>query len=207
MEELANLGLAALLKDIGAIMLPQGLMDRGELLGDEALEARKHPLYSARIIGQYERFSSDVVSAIAFHHERWDGSGYPRSLGRDEIPLAARIIGIADSYYELVSRRAFRKAYMPHEAVEYIMAFAGELFDPELAGLFARQVPLYPMGITVKLNTGELGIVADSNSGHIGRPIVRICYDEKTRPVSRPYNVDLSEPENQKLMIVEVLDY
>ena len=93
---------------------------------------------------------------------------------------------------------------MPHEAIEYIMANSGDLFDPDLVGLLTRQVPLYPTGITVQLNTGETGIISDSNLGHIGRPMVRICFDERSRNLKEPYDLDLSLPENQGRMIVQV---
>ena len=78
------------------------------------------------------------------HHERWNGTGYPTGCAGKDISLFARILAIADTYYELVSVRENRDLFMPHEAVEYIMAYGGERFDPEWVGLFARQVPIYP---------------------------------------------------------------
>ena len=96
---------------------------------------------------------------------------------------------------------------MPHEAIEYIMAYSGEQFDPELAKLFVSQVPCYPRGLTVKMNTGEIGIISDANLQFIGRPIVRICYDQEVGPVKKPYDIDLSKAEFQHKLIIEIMDY
>ena len=93
---------------------------------------------------------------------------------------------------------------MPHEAVEYVMAYSGEHFDPEVVKTFARQVPLYPTGVTVMLNSGEVGIVSDANTGHIARPIVRICVDARGWACSDPQDVDLSLAEYQSVVVVKV---
>jgi HD-GYP domain-containing protein (c-di-GMP phosphodiesterase class II) len=189
------------------IALPQDVVKNGEAALETVEEFRKHPLFSAKMLGMHERLSADVINAVALHHERWDGSGYPKGLAGEETPLGARIIAVADTYYEMVSRRPGRNAYMPHEAVEYIMAYGGELFDPQLVEVFARQMPLYPTGTSVKLNTGEIGIVSDSNLGFVGRPVVRVCFDEKARAIGAPYDVDLSEAEHQSLLVTQVMDY
>lgn len=207
LTDLAMLGLAGLFKDIGMVALPAGIMDRKDPTEAQQAEIRKHPLYGAKIIGMHDRFDPAIVKSIAFHHERWDGSGYPKGLKKEEIPIESRIIAIADTYYEMVSKRPDHVPYMPHEAVEYIMAYAGELFDPKLVQLFSRQVPLYPTGITVKLNTGEMGIISDSNLGLIGRPTVRICFDERGHSIKEPYDRNLAEVEFQAMMIEQVLDY
>ena len=116
-------------------------------------------------------------------------------------------MAIADAYFEMVSKKATRDPFQPQDAVEFIMAGSGDLFDPDLVGIFTREVPLYPTGVTVKLNTGEYGIVSDGNIGHIGRPTVRICVDASGARLRNPYDFDLTEPENQGCMVVKVLEY
>ena len=96
---------------------------------------------------------------------------------------------------------------MPHEATEYIMAYAGEQFNPELVELFVRQVPCYSTGLTVRLNTKEIGIISDTNPGAIGKPVVRVIYDEDSGKVSKPYDIDLSQVDYQHKLITEVMDY
>ena len=124
-----------------------------------------------------------------------------------DISSFARIVRLADTYYELVSVCPGRRPLMPHEAIEYIMAFSGDMFDPEMVQLVARQVPLYASGVMVQLNTGLVGIVSDANLGHIGRPVVRICYDRGSEAIGRPYDVDLSKARNQDQLIVGVLEF
>ena len=147
----------------------------------------------------------DVVEAVEQHHERWDGSGFPARLKGEDICHFAHIIAIADTYYELVSLRPDREPYMPHEAAEFIIAYSGALFDPELVKLFTRLVPLYPTGTTVKLNSDEVGIISDSNVGHLARPIVRVC--AMGRSLRKPYDINLSEPKYQDRLVVEVDPY
>ncbi len=207
MIDLVGVGLAALLKDVGYTLLPPGMIAIAEPTEQQMGEIRKHPMHSAEIVGGYGRFGSEVGEAIFHHHERWDGSGYPEGLKGNEIPIPARILGLADAYFELVSTKSDQQALMPHEAIEYVMAYSGELFDPDLVELFVRQVPLYPTGVTVKLNTGELGIVSDSKLGFIGRPMVRICFNENGRQLKEPYDMSLTDAEHRGKLIVQVLDY
>ncbi len=94
---------------------------------------------------------------------------------------------------------------MPHEAAEFIIAYSGTLFDPELVKLFKRLVPLYPTGTTVKLNSGEVGIISDSNVGHIARPIVQVCAMGSN--LKKPYGINLSEAKYQNRLVVEVDPY
>ena len=144
----------------------------------ETHEVHQHPQYGYQILNEYARVAPEITKIILEHHERWDGSGYPRGLKGSNISPYARILAITDTYYALVSRRPHRQSYLPHEAIEFIMAYSGELFDPEFVRLFTKLVPLYPTGVMVKLNTGEEGIIADAKPGFIGRPVVRICYDK-----------------------------
>ncbi len=213
MLELAPLGVAALLMNVGYTMLPNimqqpSILDKpGPLSEDEFIEIKRHTECGANILKQSERFDSEVIDAVFQHHERWDGSGYPAGLKGQETSLFARIIAIADTYFAMVSKRPHRKAYLPHEAIEFIIAFGGDLFDPELVQLFYREVPLYPLGVTVKMNTGEVGIVIDANLGSIGRPVVRVVYDENSTTMQNPYEIDLRVAEHQQTLIVEALAY
>jgi HD-GYP domain-containing protein (c-di-GMP phosphodiesterase class II) len=209
MFALANLGVSAVLKDVGHLMLPMAVADKSEdgLTESEAIEFRKHPDFGARILEKHGNFDAEVIETIRQHHEHWDGSGYPDGLKGGEISAFARILAIVDTFYDLVSARSDRPPFMPHEAIEFIMAYSGEWFDPEMVRVFARQVPLYPTGVMVKLNSKEIGIISDGNAGHVGRPIIRLCFDRDGDPVKKPYDIDLSDPEYQDRMVLQVLEY
>ena len=211
----ANIGMAALLMNLGKITGKEDdavdwssgpQPDEQPVLDDSPMgkEDQQHPQMTADILMKTKRFDPETIEGALHHHERWDGSGFPSGLSREQISPFARIIAIADTYYDLVSVKSDRPAYMPHEAVEYILAYTGELFDPKLVNLFTRIVPLYPTGITVKLNTGETGVVADANPGYVGRPVVRVCSHGGTNLVRRPYDINLTSPQHQNQLVVEV---
>ena len=207
-DELVNLGMSALLQNFGHIMTPRWILDKPEKpTEDEFKSIKKHASYSAEILKRYGQADPQIVKAILQHHERWDGSGYPGGLKGDSIYPASRIIAIADTCYALSSKRPFRKAFSPREANEFIMAYSGELFDPNLVKVFTTQIPLYPTGVMVKLNTGEIGIISDSNRSIVGRPKVRICFRKDSRAVTKPYDVNLADTSHRDKLITEVLEF
>lgn len=213
MMQLAPLGVAALLMNAGYVKLPHvvlqpSILDKpGALTETEFAEVKRHSQCGHDLLLESGKVTPEIAQAVLHHHERWDGSGYPGGLKGKDISLFGRIIAITDTYYALVSRRPHRREFLPHEAIEFIMAYGGELFDPEMVQLFSKEVPLYPTGVTVKLNTGEVGIITQPNIGFIGRPAVRIIYDEEAKPLKEPFDVDLKVAEHQKKLIVEVLAY
>ncbi len=203
-EDLLRLGMAAMLQNIGYLALPPGILEKaGPLAEDDWQQVRRHPQYGAAML-ESSGLDASVILAIRQHHERWNGAGYPGKLKGEDISLLARIIAMADTYHSLLSKRPHRAAFKPHEAVEFIVAYSGELFDPHLVQIFARRIPQYPAGLAVKLSTGEVGIVSSPNTGHIARPVVRVC-SIGGQPLRQPYDLDLSEPQNMDKLIIEVL--
>jgi HD-GYP domain-containing protein (c-di-GMP phosphodiesterase class II) len=206
-SDLASLGTAALLQNIGYIGVPQGILTNLDPEAQNASqEFRKHVEIGTQILRKQKDMDPKVAEAVMHHHERWDGSGYPSKLKQKSISPFARIIAIAGTYHSLISVHRNQQAYTPPEAAEYISAYSGELFDPDFVNLFLRNVPFYAKGISVRLNTGEIGVVTDPNVGYIGRTKVRICYGRDMVEL-KPYDLDLSLPENQNITIAEILDY
>lgn len=204
--ELTKLGLSTLMMNLGFVLVPPSAMDNPDSLMEKIRQdIPRHPERGAEILQAHTHLGKGVMDAVEQHHERWDGSGYPARLKGEEICQFARIIAIADTYYELVSLRPDRPAYMPHEAAEFIIAYSGALFDPELVRIFSRLVPLYPTGTTVRLNSGEVGIISNANLGHIARPIVRVC--AMGRKLRKPYEINLSQARYQDRLVVEVDPY
>ena len=163
LQELDSVGTAALLKDIGYVLLPEAIADGARAPSqEEARQVRNHPVHGERILKQGSDFAPEVIEAVLQHHENWDGSGYPSRLKGQEISRLAGIVSIADTYYELVSETPDRRALMPHEVIEFVMAFSAERFDPELVQVLTRQIPLYPAGVIAQLNTGERGIISEA---------------------------------------------
>ena len=206
--ELSRLGLSAALKDVGYIFISSEIINKPSGLNkDEMTLIRRHPLTGYELLNQHEITQGDVATSVLQHHERWNGTGYPYGTKGKDITRFAQIITIADTYCALLSEKAGRRRYMPHEAIEYIMAYNGDNFSPEMVEHFVRQVPCYPSGITLQLNTGEVCIVSNPNLGFVARPIVRICYNTEEGVIKEPYDINLAKVEFQGKLITKVLDY
>ena len=127
--------LAAELHDVGNIALPDEILRKaGKLTVEERAEMEGHVLLGARMVEKAG--SSDVVRGIKFHHERWDGQGYPEHLQRDQIPTFARIIAIAEAYDAMTSTRPYRQSFSKVHAIEVLRAESGAQFDGELVEAF-----------------------------------------------------------------------
>jgi len=207
--QLANLAVAALCKDIGYISIPQEIiMKTTALTNIENAKIREHSKISAHILNQHASCKGDIATGVLQHHERWNGKGYPQGLKGANIHKFAQIIALTDVYTSIMSRRpGERKVHLPHESIEFIMAYSGEYFSPELVEIFVRRVSCYSTGLMVRLNTGDVAIVSDPKAGFVGRPIVRICYEPEKGLLKKPYDIDLSKAEFQQKLIIEILDY
>jgi putative two-component system response regulator len=142
-EYLEQLREAAALHDIGKLALPHGMLEKpGPLSEEERLLMQAHTRAGARILAGNEepmlRMAADVALA---HHERWDGSGYPQGLAGAEIPLAARIVSVADVFDALTHDRCYKEAWSAADAVAEIAAEAGSQFDPRVVAAFLASEP------------------------------------------------------------------
>nr|WP_178104992.1 two-component system response regulator [Pseudomonas sp. WS 5013] len=139
-EELLN---AAPMHDVGKIGIPDAVLRKpGKLDGEEWEVMKQHAQIGADIIGEHPSGLLRMAREIALnHHEKWDGSGYPRGIGGAEIPIEARIIAIADVFDALTSERPYKKAWPVEEAVQLLREQSGRHFDPELVELFLGQLP------------------------------------------------------------------
>jgi hypothetical protein len=206
MINVAQIGLSAVLMDVSHTRYERpNLVDFAAANLNPSLEARGEPAVAVEMLESTGRVHTDVLLAVAQHHERWDGSGYPAGIAGQAISQQARILAVCDSFFDIVSTLPGRPRIKPHEAGEFLMAASGDLFDPEVVDEFIHLVPLYPTGITVGLNSGEVGIVSDGNLGFVGRPIVRVILDERGKVV--PYDLDLAALDNLGKLVTQVMDF
>ena len=134
---------AAPMHDIGKIGIPDHILRKpGKLDENEWMIMRKHPEFGAAIIGEHSSDLMKLSKEIALtHHEKWDGSGYPKGLMGENIPISGRIVAIADVFDALTSERPYKKAWSVEESLKVIDEGAGKHFDPDLVGLFRDVMP------------------------------------------------------------------
>jgi HD-GYP domain-containing protein (c-di-GMP phosphodiesterase class II) len=137
-ERVKSLRRAAPLHDVGKVKVrPQVLWKAGPLTLDEVAEIRRHPTAGARLVLPLRRFH-EALPYVLFHHERWDGDGYPAGLRGRGIPIEARIVAIADAFDAMISPRPYRRALRHEDALAEVEHGAGTQFDPVAAELFVE---------------------------------------------------------------------
>jgi putative nucleotidyltransferase with HDIG domain len=132
--------LSALLHDVGKIAVPDSILNKPErLTPSEFEEMKKHPMHGARILANINSASvKAVLPGVQYHHEKWDGTGYPEGLAGEKIPLLGRLLGVADFFDALTSIRSYRPAMAVDDAVALIAKGAGTHFDPDVAAAVVR---------------------------------------------------------------------
>lgn len=174
-QELSHLFLGALLHDLGKSLLPKELVTKeSPYTESEQSLMETHPKLGYDYIKEHYGFPVSVKMAILQHHERFDGTGYPKRIAGTNIHRHARIIALADCYDRMTSDHYQARALPPNEALEYIMGACDSHFDYELATLFSRKVIPYPEGSIVKLSDERFAVVLKVNLNFPLRPVVRI---------------------------------
>ncbi|TFH35538.1 MAG: diguanylate cyclase, partial [Dehalococcoidia bacterium] len=139
-DEVSRISTSALLHDIGKIGVPDNILNKTEALTSEEWESIKsHPRLGANIVGNVHDLVP-CVGSILYHHEKWDGTGYPEGLHGKSIPLGARILSVADAFAAMASVRPYREALADDQALQRLRQGAGTQFDPELVSLFIEEV-------------------------------------------------------------------
>ena len=203
-QQLETLGMGAILHDVGKMFIPFEILGKSGKLTEEEYEMVKmHPEYGFKMLKNIHTVSLHVAHCAYQHHERLDGSGYPRGLKRDEIHDLGKIIAVADVFDAVTSNRVYRSAMLPHEGLEILYAGAGHKFEIPIVEAFRKAVAIYPNGLSVVLNDGRKGVVASQNVGIGDRPIIRIL-EEADQPINEIYEVDLKSA--PKLMITKCKD-
>lgn len=182
--DLLIVGIASLLHDIGKIYVGKTIINKPEKLSEEEFEIIKtHSKLGYDVLSKNSNLSPRTTVSVLSHHEHYDGSGYPNGLSGDNIILFGRIICLADVYDALTSDRSYRSGYSVQEGIEYLMANSGTLFDPELVKIFTSKIYPYPVGSSVRLSNGEVGLVLKNSEEFCLRPTIKIVCDNHCKIV------------------------
>ncbi|CAM4274165.1 HD-GYP domain-containing protein [Paenibacillus alkaliterrae] len=202
-DELTTLGMGALLHDIGKTRIAADVLKKpGSLSREEFEEMKQHTRIGYELLKDEPNLPLLVAHCAFQHHERIDGSGYPRGIKGNEIHDYAKWIGLVDSYDAMTTNRVYSAPILPHDALERLYAGTGTLYEQRMLQLFRDKVAIYPIGISVRLQSGEQGIVADINYSYPHRPIIRILYNEAGEELKSPYEIDLSQHLTQMIISV-----
>lgn len=176
-QALQRLGLAALLHDIGKVELPAHIAQPGAPLAAADLQRYQTHVGASVALGQRMGLTSDVLMAMAHHHELADGSGYPLRLLRDDLSREGQILALVNTYDRLCHPLQGQAALTPHEAVSQLYAQHRPCFDSAILGAFIRMMGVYPPGSLVQLVDGRYALVIRVDALHPLRPWVRV-HDE-----------------------------
>lgn len=192
-KKMASLAMGTLLHDIGKIVLDPKIVYKEDVLNDEEFEyVKKHVECGYELLKDAPNIPTAAKEIALNHHEKLDGSGYPRGLKGDELDEFARISAIADVYDALTSDRCYRKKWPTYKAVDFLIENSGTKFDTELVRIFIQRIAVYPNGSMVRLSNSSIGLVKEQNKYTPLRPIIRIIINENGKKVV-PYIVDLME--------------
>ncbi|HTZ39227.1 MAG TPA: HD domain-containing phosphohydrolase [Syntrophales bacterium] len=187
-EDLEALGLAALLHDVGMFTVPESIVKKpGSLTGEETDRIREHTDIGRECLSAWMREMPFLSRVAHEHHEREDGSGYPRGMKGDEISEYAKIVGLADTYDAMTHDRPHRRAISVRELIDT----KNRSFPSRVMKAFLEQISFYPVGSVIKLNNRMVGRVVATNTGQPLRPVVKILIDADGNPVTDEKTVNL----------------
>ncbi len=206
-HKLLHLSVAALLHDIGMTKIPEPLLSKkGELTQQELMTIKSHTILSYKLITKTFKYPEEVGRIAMFHHERWDGKGYPKGLKGNEIPVASRILSIADAFEAMVRERPYRDSMIGYKAIKEILNDNSRRFDSVIIKLFIKSMGLYPVGSIVILNNGSIGRVKSIHQESPLRPLVELIMTPEGRVIKESNRKEIDLFTDKKVFIVRAIN-
>lgn len=209
-DPLQELGLGALLHDIGETRVPEAILKkRYGLTPDETREMQRHTEHGAEILRELKGIPSSAVDIALTHHEKVNGKGYPKGLKGEDISHYARMVAIIDVYDRLTHVANKQRYITSTDALKNMYEYRSVFFDGELIERFIQCLGIYPVGTVVELGSGEIGVVISVEPDHHLLPKLMLVRDESKQPVYPPRIVNLRHyrglAESEKYAIRRVL--
>jgi len=200
-EEIRQIALGALLHDVGKMLIPQEILFKpGKLSEEEFEEVRKHTTFGFDVLRGLHTVSLLIAHCAFQHHERLDGSGYPRGLIDFEIHPFAKIIAVADVFDAVTSNRVYKGKMQPSQGIAILEAGKGTLYDAKVVDAFTKIIAHYPNGTTVVLSDESRAIISKQNQNAPNKPWARI-FEQNGEILKATHEVNLLHSD---LMIINV---
>lgn len=193
-DALIDLGVSAILHDLGLVNL-RGVIQQPRRLSPEELESVKtHPALSIEFLEKFKDINDKVRAAIWSHHERINGQGYPKGLKKEEIPVEAKVLAVADVWEALTHHRPWRNRFIPYEAMLMLRDYSGSLLDARIVKILVDKLSVYPLGSLVKLSTAEIAEVVFAERGFPKE--IKIIIDSEGKRLDESRLIELSNYPN-----------
>jgi HD-GYP domain-containing protein (c-di-GMP phosphodiesterase class II) len=191
-HELQVLAMGAIMMDVGKTKVPTELLVKRETLNSEEMALmRQHVAFGVAIVSEIKGIDPRVIDMVRCHHERYNGTGYPRGLSGSNIPIFARIAGIIDAFDAMTTPRAYAEPMSTYDAMRQLNNLAGVEFPAEVVEQFVQAVGVFPVGTLVELNTGEVGVVIAQNRVRRLRPKILLLLDQHKKALDTLPIIDL----------------
>lgn len=191
-KTIEQVGLAGLMQDIGKIDIPNEILSKPDNLSEaECLLIQSHVAASLEMLTGRAEFPTSILEIVASHHERADGSGYPRRLKGERIGFHGELAGLVDTYCAMTRNRAYGSAISSQKALEALIHMRGTKFREPVVDQFIQCIGLYPIGSLVELNTGEVGVVIQQNQVRRLKPRLLILLGPDKSIERHPITLDL----------------
>lgn len=193
-EQTRLAGLAGLMHDLGKAAMPMEVLNKpGKLTDAEFSIIKTHPVEGYKLLKSGKDVDAVVLDVCLHHHEKTDGSGYPKGLKADEISIFAKMGAVCDVYDAITSNRPYKGGWDPAESLRKMAEWANGHFDGKVFQAFVKTLGIYPIGSLVKLSSGRLAVVVDQTSNSLTTPCVKVFFSTKSNLRIVPEVIDLSK--------------
>lgn len=197
-----SLGLAGLMHDLGKAVMPMEVLNKpGKLSGAEFEIIKSHPVEGHSMLLSVRSPDPIVLDVCLHHHEKTDGSGYPKGLKGDEISLFAKMAAVCDVYDAITSNRPYKSGWDPAESLRKMAEWANGHFDPKVFQAFVKCMGIYPVGSLVRLTSGRIGVVIEQTSKSLTAPNVKVFFSTKSNMRILPQVIDLSRSDTAEKIV------
>lgn len=194
-EQTRQAGLAGLLHDLGKAWVPNAILNKpGKLTDEEFAEIKKHPSHGHAALLQGSGVPEMALDVCLHHHEKTDGSGYPKGLKANEISLFAKMGAVCDVYDAITSNRPYKAGWDPAESLRKMAEWSKGHFDEAVFQAFVKSLGIYPTGSLVLLASGRIGVVTEQSEKSLLAPRVKVFFSTKSNVRIKPEMIDLSRP-------------